>query len=297
MPISAQVFRPYFACQYPRGTYTIRLFSSGAYTKTVNLDTTPAYYRKNAASSDNLWKAIVDALNVPPLLPFGTFSYSSFVVSSSVGFFGSLSASNTSPQFTLDYSGPGDFDWRWLGLQIGATSSALTGSIVSSTYPRGTWFPYIYANDLGYLPSMAQVSYSAMTADGSTTTVDMSGDPTSMPFWWTMYLDGTIGVHGARMQRYRTAKPAWASAIGVATDAPYVPLDYPGGWWSYAVRGQPFLVGDMDANASDIYPLRIHAGPECPEGMDPIRGLRSPTVTPSGATAGRRNIRLAFLTG
>jgi hypothetical protein len=224
----------------------------------------------------------------------GTWSYTTTAVANATGFTSFLVSTDTTGSYSLDYSSSADFDWRWLGFNAG--QSSILGSIATTIYPAGTWFPFVLANDLGQLPSPAQVSFSAMTANGSVAVIDMSGDPTSMPKWWTMQLDGTVGVHGARMQRYRTAKAAWASSIGVATDAPYVPLDYPGGWWSYAIRGTQFLVGDMDANASDVQGLRIHSGPECPEGMDPFKGLRSPVVSMAGPAQGRRNIRLAFLT-
>jgi hypothetical protein len=295
MPISAQVFRPFFAARYPSGTYTIRLLNgSTPIDTTVNL-TNPHYLTKQSTASYSLPYRISLALNanVAVTSVFGTIGIDVSSVSNATGFIMKMTQTIAGTPSTLS-SPAGFFDWSWLGFPTGVPS--IFGEHYSSTNARGTWFPFVLANDLGQLPSPAQVSFSAMTANGSVAVIDMSGDPTSMPKWWTMQLDGTVGVHGARMQRYRTAKAAWASSIGVATDAPYVPLDYPGGWWSYAIRGTQFLVGDMDANASDVQGLRIHSGPECPEGMDPFKGLRSPVVSMAGPAQGRRNIRLAFLT-
>jgi hypothetical protein len=214
----------------------------------------------------------------------------------SIGFVSFL-RSTGGTTFMLVYGSADDFDWSWLGLPIGITSSAsgIYRRVASTIYPAGTWLPKIRCNDYGMLPSPAQVSYSPMTANGSISVVDMSGDPSTLPKWWVVHLDGTLGVHGARMQRYRTAKPAWAAAIGVATDAAFVPLDYPGGWWSLAVRGTRFIAGDEAVDDQWIGTLRIHASSECPEGMDPIRGLRAPTVSPTRATGGRRDLKLAFL--
>lgn len=312
MAISAQVFVPYFSSAYPSAlTTTLRLFApatSAGYAIPVDLTTTDLFLIRNGVGSDSLAKKVVDTLNanLAPGFPagfaaaFGTWSFTTLSAVVATGFSSRIECS-ISTTFQLIFATDTDFDWRWLGLPL-ATSSTnppLTGvsRLSATTFPAGTWFPQVRANDLGMLPSPAQVSFSSMTADGSIAVVDMSGDPTLLPQWWTLYLDGTLGVHGARMQRYRTAKPAWASAIGVATDAPFCPLDYPGGWWSYAVRGTPFVVGDQAVDDETVGPLRIHASGECPEGMDPIRGLRAPTVTRTAATGGRRDLKLAFLYG
>lgn len=303
MAITAQVFVPYFASAYPRGytTNVLKVQSSApvvTYPVPITLPSTDLFFIRNGVGSDSLAKKIVDTLNTTTLAgfaaAFGTWTFTTTSAVSSTGFASSLSNS-LGTNFKLVFSSAPDFDWRWLGLPLGAGSTL--GARTATTFPAGSWFPQVRANDLGMLPSPAQVSYSAMTADGSVSVVDMSGDPTLLPQWWTLYLDGTLGVHGARMQRYRTAKPSWAAAIGVATDAPFCALDYPEGWWSYAVRGTPFVVGDQAVNDEVVGPLRIHASGECPEGMDPLRGLRSPTITRTAATGGRRDLKLAFLYG
>jgi hypothetical protein len=307
MAITAQVFVPYFASAYPRAytTNVLKVQSSApvsTYFVPIQFPSTDLFFIRNGVGVGSLAKTVVDALNntAAPGFPagfaaaFGTWTFTTTSAVSSTGFAGSLSNS-VGANFKLLFSTAPDFDWRWLGLPIGAGSTL--GARLTATFPAGSWFPQVRANDLGMLPSPAQVSYSPMTADGSVAVVDMSGDPTLLPQWWTLYLDGTLGVHGARMQRYRTAKPSWAAAIGVATDAPFCALDYPNGWWSYAVRGTPFVVGDQAANDEVVGPLRIHASGECPEGMDPIRGLRSPTITRTAATGGRRDLKLAFLYG
>jgi hypothetical protein len=309
MAISAQVFVPYFASAYPSElTTTLRLFapaSSTGYAIDVDLTANDMFLIRNGVGSDSLAKKVVDTLNnnTAPGFPagfaaaFGTWSFTTTSAVVATGLASRIECS-ISTTFQLIFGVATDFDWRWLGLPL-STSSTLPGignmRLAATTFPAGTWFPQVRANDLGMLPSPAQVSYSAMTADGSIAVVDMSGDPTLLPQWWSLYLDGTLGVHGARMQRYRTAKPAWAAAIGVATDAPFCALDYPSGWWSYAVRGTPFVVGDQAVDDETVGPLRIHASGECPEGMDPIRGLRSPTLTRTAATGGRRDLKLACL--
>ena len=296
MAISAQVFVPYFACEYPPGTYDMRISGGGSWSVPVTIPA-DSYFIRNG-STNSLADVVVTALNAVGggfAAAFGTWSFTTAAATDAAGFASRLRSGGTN--WMLDYSSSADFDWSWLGLPIGITSSVLTPYrlVASTIYPAGTWLPKIRCNDYGMLPSPAQVSYSPMTADGSISVVDMSGDPASLPKWWVVHLDGTLGVHGARMQRYRTAKAAWASAIGVATDAPFVPLDYPGGWWSYAVRGTRFIVGDESADDQFVGALRIHASSECPESMDPIRGLRAPTVTPTRATGGRRDLKLAFL--
>lgn len=312
MAISAQVFVPYFASAYPGAlTTTLRLYApslSAGYAIDVDLTANDFFVIRNGAGSDSLAKKVIDTLNnnLAPGFPagfaaaFGTWSFTTTSSVVATGFASRLECS-IATTFRLIFASSTDFDWRWLGLPLATSSTnpplTTVSRLSATTFPAGSWFPQVRANDLGMLPSPAQVSYSSMTADGSIAVVDMSGDPTLLPQWWTLYLDGTLGVHGARMQRYRTAKPAWASAIGVATDAPFCPLDYPGGWWSYAVRGTPFVVGDQAANDQTVGPLRIHASGECPEGMDPIRGLRAPTVTRTAATGGRRDLKLAFLYG
>jgi hypothetical protein len=313
MAISAQVFVPYFSSAYPSAlTTTLRVFApslSQSYAIPVDLTTTDLFFIRNGVGSNSLAKKVVDTLNntAAPGFPagfaavFGTWSFTTTSAVSAIGFASQIGCSLPT-NFRLTFGIAGDFDWRWLGLPLAVTSITPTASppariLSATTFPAGTWFPQVRANDLGMLPSPAQVSFSSMTADGSVAVVDMSGDPTLLPQWWTLYLDGTLGVHGARMQRYRTAKPAWAAAIGVATDAPFCALDYPGGWWSYAVRGTPFVVGDQAVDDQTVGPLRIHASGECPEGMDPIRGLRAPTVTRTAATGGRRDLKLAFLYG
>jgi hypothetical protein len=300
MAISAQVFVPYFACEYPPDSYTMRLTGGGSWGIPLTLPA-DCYFIRNG-STNSIAAEVVAALNAyatgdPSFASaFGTWSFVTTAAADSIGFVSFL-RSTGGTNWMLTYSGAGDFDWSWLGLPIGITSSAsgLFKRVASTIYPAGTWLPKIRCNDLGMLPSPAQVSYSPMTANGSISVVDMSGDPSTLPKWWVLHLDGTLGVHGARMQRYRTAKPAWASAIGVATDAAFVPLDYPGGWWSLAVRGTRFIIGDEAADDQFVGALRIHASSECPEGMDPIRGLRSPTITPTRAAGGRRDLKLAFL--
>lgn len=298
MAISAQVFIPYFACEYPPGTYDMRITGGGgAWSISLTLPADRYFVRNGLVNS--IAAEVVTALNAvggPFATAFGTWSFITTTTANSTGFV-SLLRSTGGSVWSLSYSSSADFDWTWLGLPIGVPSSPSgpVMQLVSTIYPAGTWLPKIRCNDYGMLPSPAQVSYSDMTADGSISVVDMSGDPASLPKWWVLHLDGTLGVHGARMQRYRTAKPAWASAIGVATDAAFVPLDYPGGWWSYAVRGTRFIVGDESVDDQFVGALRIHASSECPESMDPIRGLRAPTITPTRAAGGRRDLKLAFL--
>jgi hypothetical protein len=310
MSITAQVFIPYFACEYPPGSYYLRITdSTGAtpYDIPISISGECFFIRGGSSATASLAKRVVDAINAYRILVgnttfntnYGAWTYVTDSASNATGLASSLRSSGGSSWKLTAVAAANDFDWAWLGLPTNVVSTTPFGESykrVATTFnPAGTWFPKVRANDYGMLPSPAQVSYSAMTADGSVSVVNMSGDPALLPKWWTLYLDGSIGVHGGRMQRYRTAKPAWAAAVGVATDAPYVPLDYPGGWWSYAVRGTRFAVVDESVNDDAVYPLRIHSGPECPENMDPIRGLRSPAVVPTKMTGGRRDVKLAFL--
>ena len=311
MSITAQVFIPYFAAEYPVfGTSYLRISNPAGtvgYAIPISISGECFFIKNGTSATASLKTRVVDAINAYRIVignetfntNYGTWSFVTESASMAVGLLSSLRSSGGQSWKLVAVSAADDFDWAWLGLPTNVTSSIpafQSYQRVASTFnPAGTWFPKVRANDYGMLPSPAQVSYSAMTADGSVSVVNMSGDPALLPKWWTLHLDGSIGVHGGRMQRYRTAKTAWAQAVGVATDAPYVPLDYPGGWWSYAVRGTRFAVVDESANDEAVYPLRIHAGPECPENMDPIRGLRSPAVTPTRMTGGRRDVKLAFL--
>jgi len=304
MAISAQVFTPYFAAEVPAQTFTISIHdqtAGGNYS--FNLVYSGGGYYVRGGGSADFGTAYAAALNAYAatgpgaafLAAFGTWSWTVTAANNAKGFTAYLQA--TGHKFYFNSSGFGLDGIEFLGLEWNLQSSTVSGvqRLTSLNFPAATWFPQVRANDLGLLPSPAQVSYSPLTADGSIAVVNMSPSPATLPVWWTLYLDGTIGVHGARMQRYRTAKPAWAAAIGVATGAPYCALDYPGGWWSLAVLGVPFIVGDQAVSGEYVGALRIHAGPECPEGMDPIRGLRAPTVSITGAAGGRRDLRLAFL--
>lgn len=305
MAISAQVFTPYFAAEVPAQTFSIKIRDV---TAGVNYDfdwvySGGRYYCRGGGSNVDFGTAYADALNAYGLTgpgaafgaAFGTWSWVVTGAVNSIGFAGYLQA--TGNRFYFRVAGYGFDGIQFLGLDWDLASVNVSGDerLGSVYFPAATWFPQVRANDLGLLPSPAQVSYSPLTADGSIAVVNMSPSPASLPEWWTLYLDGTIGVHGARMQRYRTAKAAWAAAIGVAQYAPYCALDYPGGWWSLAVLGVPFIVGDQAVSGQFVGALRIHAGPECPEGMDPIRGLRAPTVSVTGAAGGKRDLRLAFL--
>ena len=305
MAISAQVFTPYFAAEVPAQnfSFTIRNVSTATnYPVTWNY-TGGLYYCRGGGIFADFGTAFAAALNAYAatgpgaafLAAFGSWSWVVTGASNSIGFSAYLKCTLDEFEFTA-----GADLVKYLGLELLVNAVALPApstdwALYASQFPAATWFPQVRANDLGLLPSPAQVSYSPLTADGSIAVVNMSPSPASLPVWWTLYLDGTIGVHGARMQRYRTAKPAWAASIGVATGAPYCALDYPGGWWSLAVLGVPFIIGDQAVAAQYVGALRIHAGPECPEGMDPIRGLRSPTVSITGAAGGKRDLRLAFL--
>lgn len=299
MAISAQVFTPYFAAEVPAQTFNftiVDLNTSATYSKSW-VYAGGLYYCRGGGIFADFGAAFAARLNTIAagdalfLLAFGTWSWSAIPLNA-IGFRGRLKSTIHAFEFSV-----GSDLLKYLGLETGVNSIPVTGgeAIEASQFPAATWFPQVRANDLGLLPSPAQVSYSALTADGSIAIVNMSPSPANLPVWWTLYLDGTIGVHGARMQRYRTAKPAWAASIGVATGAAYCALDYPGGWWSLAVLGVPFIIGDQAVTAEYVGALRIHAGPECPEGMDPIRGLRAPTVSITGAAGGRRDLRLAFL--
>lgn len=308
MAISAQVFTPYFAAEVPAQnfSFTIRdVTNSLNYPVTWNY-TGGFYYCRGGGIFADFGTAFAAALNAYAatgpgaafLAAFGTWSWTVTGASNSIGFSAYLRSTINEFEFIA-----GADLVKYLGIELLVNAvvfppppASPTGwALYASQFPAATWFPQVRANDLGLLPSPAQVSYSALTADGSIAVVNMSPSPANLPVWWTLYLDGTIGVHGARMQRYRTAKPAWAASIGVATGAPYCALDYPGGWWSLAVLGVSFIVGDQAVSAEYVGALRIHAGPECPEGMDPIRGLRAPTVSITGAAGGRRDLRLAFL--
>ena len=299
MAISAQVFTPYFAAEVPAQTFNFTILDNSTSTPYAKswVYTGGLYYCRGGVVSADFGAAFAARLNTIAsgdgafLAAFGTWSWSAAPLNA-IGLQGKLKSTVHAFGFTA-----GSDLLKYLGLETGVNSIPVTGgeAIEASQFPAATWFPQVRANDLGLLPSPAQVSYSPLTADGSIAVVNMSPSPANLPVWWTLYLDGTIGVHGARMQRYRTAKPAWAASIGVATDAPYCPLDYPGGWWSLAVLGVPFIVGDQAVSAQYVGALRIHAGPECPEGMDPIRGLRAPTVSITGAAGGKRDLRLAFL--
>ena len=308
MAISAQVFTPYFAAEVPAQNFSfnIRSLNSGAnYPVTWNY-TGGLYYCRGGGIFADFGTAFAARLNayaatIPGSAFLGAFGFWSWVVtgaSNATGFAAYLQCTIDQFEFTT-----GADLVKYLGLELLVDAIVVppppaspTGWGLNATrFPAATWFPQVRANDLGLLPSPAQVSFSPLTADGSIAVVNMSPSPATLPVWWTLYLDGTIGVHGARMQFYRTSKPAWAAAIGVATGAPYCALDYPGGWWSLAVLGVPFIIGDQAVSGQYVGALRIHAGPECPEGMDPIRGLRAPTVSITGAAGGRRDLRLAFL--
>jgi hypothetical protein len=308
MPISAQVFTPYFAAEVPAQTFSIKIRdvpNAVDYTIPAWVYGGGLYYVRGGGSDDfgTAFAATLNAYATSSLfgLPaaflaaFGTWSWTVTAANNAKGFTAYLQA--TGNRFYFPSSGFGIDGIQFLGLNWDLASVDVSGDerLLSQFFPAATWFPQVRANDLGLLPSPAQVSYSPLTADGSIAVVNMSPSPATLPVWWTLYLDGTIGVHGARMQFYRTAKPAWAAAIGVATGAPYCALDYPGGWWSLAVLGVPFIIGDQAVSGQYVGALRIHAGPECPEGMDPIRGLRAPTVSITGAAGGRRDLRLAFL--
>lgn len=305
MAISAQVFTPYFAAEVPAQnfSFTIRNVSTATNFPVTWNYTGGLYYCRGGAIFADFGTAFAAALNayaatIPGAAFLTNFGFWSWVVtgaSNSIGFSAYLKSTVDEFEFVA-----GSALVKYLGIELLVNSVSFPApstdwGLYASQFPAATWFPQVRANDLGLLPSPAQVSYSPLTADGSIAVVNMSPSPANLPVWWTLYLDGTIGVHGARMQRYRTAKPAWAASIGVATDAPYCPLDYPGGWWSLSVLGVPFIIGDQAVAAQYVGALRIHAGPECPEGMDPIRGLRSPTVSITGAAGGRRDLRLAFL--
>jgi hypothetical protein len=307
MAISAQVFTPYFAAEVPAQTFVISIHDV---TSPANFNFSWAYsggcyYCRGGAYGVDFGTAYADALNAYGLTvpgagfatAFGTWSWVVTGAVNSIGFAGYLQATGHRFYFNAPSIGAPSDGIEFLGLDWDSASVDVSGNerLGSVYFPAATWFPQVRANDLGLLPSPAQVSYSPLTADGSIAVVNMSPSPATLPVWWTLYLDGTIGVHGARMQYYRTAKPAWAAAIGVAQYARYCALDYPGGWWSLAVLGVPFIIGDQAVSGQYVGALRIHAGPECPEGMDPIRGLRAPTVSITGAAGGRRDLRLAFL--
>lgn len=299
MAISAQVFTPYFAAEVPAQTFNFTIFDNSTSTPYAKswVYTGGLYYCRGGGIFADFGAAFAARLNTIAagdaafLAAFGSWSWSAIPLNA-YGLQGKLKCTINPFAFLT-----GADLCKYLGLEVGPSSVPVSGDEVleASQFPAATWFPQVRANDLGLLPSPAQVSYSALTADGSIAVVNMSPSPANLPVWWTLYLDGTIGVHGARMQRYRTAKPAWAASIGVATGAPYCALDYPGGWWSLAVLGVPFIIGDQAVSAEYVGALRIHAGPECPEGMDPIRGLRAPTVSITGAAGGKRDLRLAFL--
>jgi hypothetical protein len=304
MAISAQVFTPYFAAEVPAQTFVISIHDV---TSPANFNFSWVYggglYYVRGGGSDDFGTGYAAALNAYAATgpgaafgaAFGTWTWVVTAANNAKGFTAYLQASGN--RFYFNSSGFGIDGIQFLGLEWDLASVDDSGDerLFSVYFPAATWFPQVRANDLGLLPSPAQVSYSPLTADGSIAVVNMSPSPATLPVWWTLYLDGTIGVHGARMQYYRTSKPAWAASIGVATGAPYCALDYPGGWWSLAVLGVPFIIGDQAVAAQYVGALRIHAGPECPEGMDPIRGLRAPTVSITGAAGGRRDLRLAFL--
>ena len=304
MAISAQVFTPYFAAEVPAQTFVISIHDV---TSPANFNFSWVYggglYYVRGGGSDDFGTGYAAALNAYAATgpgaafgaAFGTWTWVVTAANNAKGLTAYLQASGN--RFYFNSSGFGIDGIQFLGLEWDLASVDDSGDerLFSVYFPAATWFPQVRANDLGLLPSPAQVSYSPLTADGSIAVVNMSPSPATLPVWWTLYLDGTIGVHGARMQYYRTAKPAWAAAIGVATGAYYCALDYPGGWWSLAVLGVPFIIGDQAVAAQYVGALRIHAGPECPEGMDPIRGLRAPTVSITGAAGGRRDLRLAFL--
>ena len=303
MAISAQVFTPYFAAEVPAQTFnfTIRNISTNTAFSKSWVYSGGLYYCRGGGIFADFGTAFAARLNTIAagdaafLASFGFWSWVVVGANNANGFSAYLKCTNDEFEFTA-----GADLVKFLGIELLVDSIALPfpstdWALYSSRFPAATWFPQVRANDLGLLPSPAQVSYSPLTADGSVAVVAMSPSPTALPEWWTLYLDGTIGVHGARMQRYRTAKPDWAASIGVATAAPYCALDYPGGWWSLAVLGVPFIIGDQAVSGQYVGKLRIHAGPECPEGMDPIRGLRAPTVSITGAAGGKRDLRLAFL--
>lgn len=190
--------------------------------------------------------------------------------------------------------------WRFSSGSL-CTSSAVTGGYAyAGTDPAAyTWTPAGRINDFGRVPTRVQVAYSPQAADGSGIAIRMqagAGISATRPSWQRFRVNESVGVLGARMQAYRAAMQYWYEAAGFAnaTAAVRGSLDNSLGWWSRAVFGVPFIIGDIDS--TDIDGEYEHADTEDnPSDMSGFAALGSPNVEMvPDAGGGRRILDLTF---
>jgi len=306
MSITAASFRPYFAAELTAGTYHLRVGTPGVPASYVDVSIVVGagvFWMNDIGGPEDIANRLVIALDAQAPLG-GLWRYESLGVSDQTGCAGRFTHTDVEVEF--DYTGSstaddGKFPLVWVGLpntdhSFSATAAPADWELVITQPPARTWFPKVLLNDYGRLPTPVQVTHSPITSDGSRATVVMTPIGEATPEWHVMDLDGSAGVYGGRMQRYRADKAAWATPGGWTAGTPYIALDDPGGWWAYAVRGTRFLIGD-ESNQEVMGPFRVSTAPENPEGSASaaFAGLRAPAVTRSGVAGGRRNIRLAFL--
>lgn len=165
--------------------------------------------------------------------------------------------------------------------------------------PAYTWTPAGRMNDFGRIPTRVQVGFSPQSADGSALAIQMqsgAGYSATRPSWQRLRINEGVGVLGARMQTYRALSSYWYQAAGFpdATTAVFGALDNPVGWWSRAVFGVPFIVGDVDS--TDIIGELEHADTDDnPGDVSGFAGLTGPNVeTIPDAGGGRRVVDMTF---
>lgn len=298
--ITALAFRPYFAAELTAGTYTLRVVTAGPTNTDVSIVVGAGlvWNRSDSDTASSIGAVVAAAINASAAP--GTWSWGTVTPSTSVGVTAFL---RSTVPFTIDYAAtPGTkFDLTWLGITNAnhTAVAAISGlyHVASTTPPARTWFPKVLANDLGRLPTPIQVTHTPLTSDGSRCSVVMSPVTSPPVQWHSIVLDGGPGVFGGRLQTYRAAQSAWATAGGFSAGAPFVALDDDGGWWAYAARGTRFVMGDEAAADEFVGWLSFSTAPENPEAgaIAAAAGLRPPFVVVSGAAQGRRNIRAAFL--
>lgn len=217
-----------------------------------------------------------------------------------------LKASAT--QFSIELDSADDirvaFACGFVPLPIGSgtliESSAVSGgyAFTGTVPPYYTWTPAGLLNDFGRTPPAAQVGFSPQSANGSSVAVQMQlGTRYGLvPYWHTMTVNEAQGVVGGLMQTYRAVSTYWWQAAGYSSveEAIFGALDRASGWWSLAVFGTPFVVGDT--GSTDLLgEYEFSDGPECPIAMSGFRTLSEPNVVIlPGVGQGRRVLSLCF---
>lgn len=181
------------------------------------------------------------------------------------------------------------------------TSSAVSGgyAFAGTNPPTYVWTPAGRMNDFGVVPTRVQVAFSPQSADGSAIAVQMqlgAGYSTTRPAWFRIRVNEGVGVLGARMQTYRALQTYWYEAAGYtnAIEAALGALDSSVGWWSRAVFGVPFIIGDMDSTS--IIGEFEHADTEDnPADVSGFAALSGPNVEMvPDAGGGRRILDMTF---